>query len=51
MINFTLPYASYWKFFDPNMEIIAVSKGGWIQFRDYDGNEWITCDQEDEDEF
>lgn len=51
MINWQLDYKSYWKFFDWNMEVLVVTKGGWIQFRDYNGDEFITCDQEDEDEF
>ena len=47
-IDYSLPYASFWKFFDWNMEIVEVSRGGWIQFRDYAGNEWITCEEEEE---
>lgn len=47
-INFNLPYASYWKDFDWNMEVITIWNG-WIQFIDYSGNEWITREDEEEE--
>lgn len=45
-IDYSLPYMP-WSKFDWNMEIIEVSKGGWVQFKDYAGNEWVTCEDDD----